>query len=184
MADIIKIEMKGIKELETAFKKYPKLTKTFINQAIYAYANESAKYARTQIRTGSRSGRIYMIKGKPHTASSPTEYPARITKGRGLKAGLHGSIHWKRIPGGAAVISDAVATRKNKKGKEITVHYSDYLEYGTSKIRGTQTGGGVTFKGGRPFMRPALQEKDIYLNKQIDIAMNKANTEAFEGGLA
>ncbi len=170
MADIIKIEMTGIKELETAFKKYPKLTKTFINQAIYAYANEAAKYARTQIRTGSRSGRIYMIKGKPHTASSPTEYPARITKGRGQKGGLHGNIYWKRIPDGAEVISGA--------------KYSGYLEYGTAKIRGTQTGGGITFKGGRPFMRPALQEKDVYLSKQIDIALNKVDTEAFTGGVA
>ena len=51
----VEIKIDGLKELKKGFKLYPHLTKTFVNQAIYAYANEVAKYARTRIRSGNRS---------------------------------------------------------------------------------------------------------------------------------
>ena len=164
----VRFQVEGLDRIATALTRYPTVTKTFINQAIFAYANEVAKYARTRIRSGTRSGNVSMINGKPHVASAPDEYPARITKGRGKEGGLHGGIFWNRLSDGAEIISAAP--------------YSAYLEDGTRNIKGQQTVGGVTFKGGRPFMAPSLKEKEEFFDDKINNALDKAEAEAFGGG--
>lgn len=54
-----------------------------INQAITRSFRKSGKEVNDNIKsklsTGSRSGRVYIVRGKEHKASAPGEYPAKLT---------------------------------------------------------------------------------------------------------
>jgi hypothetical protein len=73
------------------------------------------------IKTGPKTGRIYMYRGRPHQASAPGEAPASRS-GR-----LIGSQDYKVRSVHQLIVGE---TAKSDKGAP----YPDYLEYGTTKM--------------------------------------------------
>jgi hypothetical protein len=50
-----------------------------IKKAFMNYGSDITKILKSVIETGKRSGRVYFIKGRAHTASAPGEAPANIS---------------------------------------------------------------------------------------------------------
>lgn len=89
-----------------------------IDQAVTRGLRKSGKEVNDNIKsklsTGSRSGRVYIVRGRAHKASAPGEYPAKMT-GKLVSAQQYRVSNKQLIFGNSA-------------------SYSAYLEDGTTKM--------------------------------------------------
>lgn len=75
---MISMTVKG-NEVLVSIEGAEKATKKGIRIAFHEIGAENRRHARKLIRTGKRSGRTYIIKGKRHRASAVGEVPANLT---------------------------------------------------------------------------------------------------------
>jgi len=86
-----------------------------IRDAFFDQGDRNVKYARKEILKRNKTGRLYMIKGKPHRASAPGEFPANLS-GK-LRKGIDYSVRGS-----------------NSMEFGDRVKYGKYLELGTKNM--------------------------------------------------
>lgn len=129
--------MSNIKNLERLLNKLEKI-KAGTTKEVEQVLDDAARkmYTTAVLQMGKVSqGRVYIINGKPHTASLPGDYPNVLT------GALRNSLFWDLQRG-------KLTARFGVKGG---LEYARYLEYGTSKM------------APRPFIRPSYDKhyKDV-----------------------
>lgn len=115
MADFVRVDIKGDKELLKTLDKYPKEAVDELEKAQQANALDMQSVARALVQQGARTGRIYKRGDISHQASAPGEPPKSDTGF--LVAHIRGFVELRLV----AVLEAATA-------------YARHLEFGTSKM--------------------------------------------------
>ncbi len=76
-----------------------------IKKELKNYGTDITKELKRVVSTGTRTGRIYRIKGKSHQASAEGEAPAKLT-GRLSNSFRYKSSSWKQLLVGSTAFSD------------------------------------------------------------------------------
>lgn len=110
----IKINRKT-KEVLISIGKHPYYHRAGLKMALHDIGVDVRRETRRLIRTGSRTGRIYTFRGRPHQASAPGEPPANRSGKLSKSVGFRVRNHAEMVVGESA-------------------EYAKFLEDGTRKM--------------------------------------------------
>lgn len=102
-------------EVRRKINSLPNLGPRAIKRALYDVGKDMYAEARRLIKEGPKTGRKYRVKGRTHTASAPGQPPANWT------GALRRSVGFK--------------VRKSEVEYGYKIHYGEYLEEGTEKMK-------------------------------------------------
>lgn len=109
----VKISPKA-REVMIKIPKHLMVHQNALRLALHEIGKDVNRETQRLIRTGQRTGRIYIIRGQRHQASAPGEPPANLT-GKLAKSNEYKVSGWSTMEVGE------------------TAPYAGYLEYGTKK---------------------------------------------------
>jgi len=108
------------KTKDTASRRFRSIDRDLnrgIRKGFQSIGKIQVKEIRKQVKTGTKSGRLYRIKGRLHRASAPGQTPANLS-------GLYQR----------SASYDVIGYRELNWGIEQPAYYAGYLEDGTSKM--------------------------------------------------
>lgn len=145
------MSVEGFDETLAAFDRLGDVGRREAGRAVEATAQKVRTDAIRAIQRGQKSGRIYRRGGDMNLSTT----------------------HRASAPGQAPATDTGALVRSiNARGRSVSwevfspLSYSYWLEYGTLHM------------AARPFLHPALRDNELFLNRQLDAAMERA-TEAF-----
>ncbi|GAB5387083.1 MAG: hypothetical protein Alpg2KO_00510 [Alphaproteobacteria bacterium] len=153
---------RDIEKLIKTFNRLPKQLRRRSKKQLREAAKRVAMHARKEIRSGSKSGRVYSgskpkqgFSYRGHRASAAGQYPARLT------GDLARSVKWKAAKhGGNAIVF-------------TTAPHAHLMEYGTANrtVKTFRRSAGKVEP--RPFLRRALSEKQNEVLDAIRTALEQ-----------
>lgn len=141
------LDIRGFAELMQELADLPEKANASIARTMNAVAQSTAQRARIKIRTGTRSGHVYLTEGGVHQASAPGEPPAN------LSGALAGSIRSTRMtdrPGSFATAGSDLA-------------YAQVLEFGGF----SDFNGKPVYVEPRPFLVPSFEEAIVGVEARL-----------------
>lgn len=135
---IVGIEIEGIDELYEELINAPRKAEIALARVLNFVVQSAAQRARHRIRSGGRSGNVYVFGGTTHVASAPGEPPANLS--------------------GALASSIRFTKATDREGSSASVG-SD-LDYAATLENGGWAEGnfGVVYVEPRPFLLPSFEE--------------------------